>query len=164
MNKINNGTAEYEILQNRFTSFICKSMNNARINYLKHESVRIHHTFEMEDEKFAFIPDCSDFVSGLCDTDSLSYALKQIDKRERFVIISRVLEEKSFEDIADKLGLGLRGSRRFLDRYALNHLRNRSGRDFRDMLFHDWLNNGLQVRFFYNRFYRWFGFNLFLNQ
>lgn len=55
MNKRNNGTAEYEILQNRFTSFICTSMRNARINYLKKESVRANHTYEMEDEKFALM-------------------------------------------------------------------------------------------------------------
>lgn len=109
MNKRNNGTAEYEILQNRFTSFICTSMRNARINYLKKESVRANHTYEMEDEKFALIPDDSDFVSVLCNSESLSNALKQIDERERMVILSRVLEEKSFEEIADKLGLKYKG-------------------------------------------------------
>jgi RNA polymerase sigma factor (sigma-70 family) len=63
----------------------------------------------MDEEKIALIPDGSDFVSGLCDSDSLAYALKQIDERERFVILARVLEEKSFEEIADKLGLKYKG-------------------------------------------------------
>lgn len=109
MSKRNNGTADYEILQNRFTSFVCTSMSRARINYLKKESARTSHTYDMDKEKFALIPDGSDFVSGLCDSDSLAYALKQIDERERFVILARVLEEKSFEEIADKLGLKYKG-------------------------------------------------------
>ena len=109
MSKRNNGTADYEILQNRFTAFICTSMNNARINYLKKESARTSHTYDMDEEKFALIPDGSDFVTGLCEAESLANALRQIDERERFVILARVLEEKSFEEIADKLGLKYKG-------------------------------------------------------
>ena len=56
MSKRNNGTADYEILQNRFTAFICTSMSRARINYLKKESARTSHTYDMDEEKFALIP------------------------------------------------------------------------------------------------------------
>ena len=82
MSKRNNGTADYEILQNRFTAFICTSMNNARINYLKKESARTSHTYDMDEEKFALIPDGSDFVSGLCEAESLANALRQIDEMQ----------------------------------------------------------------------------------
>ncbi|MBQ8409757.1 MAG: sigma-70 family RNA polymerase sigma factor, partial [Clostridia bacterium] len=33
------------------------------------------------------------------------YALKQLDERERYVLFARVLEDKSFAEIADKLGV-----------------------------------------------------------
>ena len=109
MLKRNNGTADYEILQNRFTAVICTSMNNARINYLKKEGARTSHSYDMDEEKFALIPDGSDFVTALCEAESLANALRQIDERERLVILARVLEEKSFEEIADKLGLKYKG-------------------------------------------------------
>ena len=109
MIKRNNGSTEQEILQNRFTALVTVSMSRARIDYLRKESSRTRHTYEMDDEKLALIPDGSDFVSMLCDSDSLSYALKQIDERERYVLLARVLEEKSFEEIADNLGLKYMG-------------------------------------------------------
>lgn len=109
MIKKNNGFTEHEKLQNRFTAFITTSMSRARIDYLRKEKSRAQHTYEMDDEKFASIADSNDFVTELCDTDSLAYALQQLDERERYVLIARVLEEKSFEEIADKLGLKYKG-------------------------------------------------------
>ena len=109
MIKKNNDITEQEKLQNRFTSFITTSLNRARIDYLRKEKSATRYTYEMEDEKIALIPDSSDFMSELCDSDSLAYSLKQLDERERYVLISRVIEEKSFEEIADKLGLNYKG-------------------------------------------------------
>lgn len=109
MIKRNNGSTEQEILQNRFTALVTVSVNRARIDYLRKETSRTRNTYEMEDEKFALIPDETDFVSSLCDSDSLLYALKQLNERERYVLLARVLEEKSFEEIADNLGLKYMG-------------------------------------------------------
>lgn len=109
MNKRNNGSTEQEKLQNRFTSLVTVSMSRARIDYLRKEKSRARHTYDMEDEKLALISDGTDFVSDLCDNESLTYALKQLDERERYVLIARVLEERSFEEIADNLGLKYKG-------------------------------------------------------
>lgn len=109
MIKRNNGTTEQEKLQNRFTAFITTSIERARINYLKKESARAHRIYEMEEDKFALIPDNDDFVSRLCDSEALAFALNQLEERERYVLIARVLQERSFEDIADELGLQYKG-------------------------------------------------------
>ncbi|MBO5512636.1 MAG: sigma-70 family RNA polymerase sigma factor [Oscillospiraceae bacterium] len=109
MIKRNEGFTEQEKLQNRFTAFIMTSMSRARIDYLRKEKSRTQYTYEMEDEKMALIPDGTDFMAKLCDSDALVYGLKQLDDRERFVILARVLEEKSFDEIADKLGLKYKG-------------------------------------------------------
>lgn len=105
----NNGFTEQEKLQNRFTSFITTSMRRARIDYLRKEKSRTQRTYEMEDAIFTTIPDNDDFVSELCDSDALAYALRQLDERESYILIARVLEEKSFEEIGDKLGLKYKG-------------------------------------------------------
>lgn len=109
MIKRNNGYTEQERIQNRFTAFITTSISRARINYLKARSRREQHTYDMDEEKFALIPDSADFVSTLCESDALANALGQLDERERYVLIARVLEEKDFEEIADKLGLKYKG-------------------------------------------------------
>ena len=109
MNKRNNGSTEQEKLQNRFTALVTVSMSRARIDYLRKEKNRTCHTYDMEDEKFALISDGTDFVADLCDSDLLAHALKQLDERERYVLIARVLEERSFEEIADNLELKYKG-------------------------------------------------------
>lgn len=105
----NNGISNQEKIQNEFTAYISTAMSRERIAFLKSEARRRSHTYEMDDEKFALIPDSSDFVLDLCDTDALACALKQLDERERYVLFARVLEEKSFEEIADKLGIKYKG-------------------------------------------------------
>ena len=109
MDKRNNGYTNQEVLQNEFTAFITTSVRRERIAFLKKEARRVHRTYEMSDEELAFIPDSSDFVLDLCETDALSFALKQLDERERHILFARVLEEKSFEAIADELGLKYKG-------------------------------------------------------
>lgn len=109
MDKRNNGYTEKEILQNEFTAFIMTSARRERIAFLKKEARRAYRTYEMSDEELSFIPDSSDFVLELCETDALAYALKQLNDRERDILFARVLEEKSFEEIADKLGLKYKG-------------------------------------------------------
>lgn len=109
MIKRNNGFTEQEKLQNEFTAFVITATDRERIAFLKREARRRSYTCEMEDEKFALIPDESDFTLDLCDSDALTCALKQLEERERYVLLARVLEEKSFEEIADKLGLKYKG-------------------------------------------------------
>lgn len=109
MNIRNNVYTDQEKLQNRFTAFISTSISRARIDYLRKVKSRTYHTCDMDAEKFALIPDDSDFISTICDSYFLTYALEQIDERERYVLFARVLEEKSFEEIADKLGLKYKG-------------------------------------------------------
>lgn len=109
MIKRNKGIADQEILQNRFTAFITTSMSRARIDYLRKENNRTKYTYDIEDEKLALIPIESDFVLNLSNSEVLAHALKHLDDRERYVLLARVLEEKSFEVIADKLGLKYKG-------------------------------------------------------
>ena len=109
MVKRNTGITEQERLQNEFTAFITTSLTRQRISYLKREDRRKRHTFDMDDEMFDQLPDDSDFVFDICETDALACALKKVNERERYVVLSRVLEEKSFEEIADKLGMKYKG-------------------------------------------------------
>lgn len=109
MDKRNNGYTEQEVLQNEFTALITVSLKRTRLKYIHRNIRRTSRICEMEDEKFALIPDGSDFVSILCENDALACALKQLDERERYILFARVLEEKNFNEIADKLGVKYKG-------------------------------------------------------
>lgn len=109
MYKRNNGVTEHEILQNEFTAFITTALDRERLKYLKRTSRWTSRVSIMADEDLDLIPDESDFSLELCESDALACALKEIDEREKYVLFARVLEEKSFEEIADKLGLKYKG-------------------------------------------------------
>lgn len=64
----------------------------------------------MEEEHFLLLPDKTDFVSELTVSDTLKKALDSLDDRERYVLVSRVIQEKNFEDIAEGIGLKYNGA------------------------------------------------------
>lgn len=105
----NNGSTEQEILQNHFTAFVTKAIDNARIDYLRKEYSRARNTYDISEEKFLLIPDNSDFTEKLGQSEELSNALITLDERERYVLFARVLDELSFEEIGDRLNLKYKG-------------------------------------------------------
>lgn len=102
MDKRNNGYTEQEVLQNEFTAFITIAARRERIAFLKREARRSKHTYAMSDEELSFIPDSSDFVLELCETDALACALKQLNERERDILFARVLEKKALKKLRIK--------------------------------------------------------------
>ena len=109
MHKRNNGVTENEILQNEFTAFIATSLERERLKYLKKATRRKGSIYIMSDSDLDHIPDDTDFPLDLCEYDALERALRVLDERERYVLFARVLEDKSFEDIANVLGLKYKG-------------------------------------------------------
>lgn len=108
MNKRNNGLTEVEILQNHFTAFITKSIRRARIDYLRKETFYSQRIYGLE-EKTPIISDECNFVLDICESNTLANAVNQLNERERFVLIARVIHEKSFEEIGTALGLKYKG-------------------------------------------------------
>ena len=108
MNKRNNGLTEVEILQNHFTAFITKSIRRARIDYLKQETFYSQHTCNIE-EKMPLISEDSNFVLDICKSNTLANAINQLDEREKYVLVARVIHEKDFEEIGDSMGLKYKG-------------------------------------------------------
>jgi RNA polymerase sigma factor (sigma-70 family) len=109
MYKRNNGSTEQEKYQNKFTAFITASIRNERKAYIRATYRRKVNICDMEEEHFLLLPDKTNFVSELTVSDTLKIALDSLDDRERYVLVSRVIQEKSFEDIAESLGLKYNG-------------------------------------------------------
>ena len=126
MYKRNNGSTEQEKYQNRFTAFITASIRNERKAYIRATYRRKVNICDMEEELFLLLPDKTDFVSELTVYDTLKKALDSLDDRERYVLVSRVIQEKSFEDIAESLGLKYNGVATIYHR-TLNKLRKKIG-------------------------------------
>lgn len=108
MNYSNNGSEEY-ILQNKFTAFLRTAVRNRKISFLRSKHRREHLLIITEVSPLIAAAE-EDGILLLAERDALARALNRITEREKFVLISRVIEEKSFEEIGAVLGLTYGGA------------------------------------------------------
>ena len=104
----NNGSDEHDILQNQFTAFLTVAVSNARIDYLRARIRRLQRELVTEEYEILFSED-HDYIEALSENDALRYAMQEIKDTERYVVLSRILDEKGFDEIADELGMGYKG-------------------------------------------------------
>ena len=91
-------------MQNRFSSYVSTSIHRERILYIKRKVRRLE--FEVVlDEIHLNIADSTSFSDAFCDNDSLTYALQKLSAKERHIFLTHVLDEKSFVQIADEMGM-----------------------------------------------------------
>lgn len=111
----NNGKSESEILQNRFTAYLTTAVNRRRNDYIKQavriqqmenmtEDIQYNQEHESEKDMFRGLP-----LPMQLENSALLHALKEVNERERRVFFARVLDERSFESLAEEMGLGYKG-------------------------------------------------------
>lgn len=100
----NNGNEEHRI-QNQFTAYLVTSVKRCRQQYMQQLDKYQKAKTEF-DERYLFEKPLD---SWQMESDALDQALVKLSERERYVLLSRVLEEKSFEEIGKKLGLKYKG-------------------------------------------------------
>ena len=101
----NKGVNEEHRIQNQFTAYLLTSVKRCRQQYMEKNEQYQQSKAEF-DEKYisAEIADNWQFES-----DALDQALAKLDDRERYVLLSRVLEDKGFETMGKELGLKYKG-------------------------------------------------------
>lgn len=115
MRQKNNGKSETEVLQNLFTAYLTTAVKRRRNDYIQ-QATRLQ---QMEDvtDNFQYSPEYGtdeDVFVGLpltmqLEDSALIHALKELNERERHVFLARVLDERSFESLAEEMGLGYKG-------------------------------------------------------
>lgn len=111
----NNGKSETEILQNQFTEYLATAVQRRRNDYIQQLDRR--RQIESLTDDFPFMPECSieqDMLLGLpvlmqLEDSALFHALKELSERERYIFLARALDGKSFESLAEEIGLGYKG-------------------------------------------------------
>ena len=106
-----NMSNEPNILQYQFTAYLIVAIRNRKIQYLKSLSKKWKNeqTTEFREYQELFISE-TDMLVGLSVLDQLeNMTLQQIlfrsKKQEQYIFFARILNEKSFGDIANELGL-----------------------------------------------------------
>jgi len=126
----NNGQNESDKLQNRFTAYISVAIQRRRSAYIM-QSVRQQQLETLTENpvsggEYDILDDILGELPLLMqlENDKLLYALKELDERERQIFLARVLDDKSFEELAGVIGLSYKGVAAIYYR-ALRKIRNR---------------------------------------
>lgn len=100
----NSNIAEDEILQNQFTAYVSLAIRRQRIHYIKKQK-RVSDTELLFSPLHTSMPSEDDPFEKLLEYDALMNALRQIREKERKIILARVVEEKTFAEIAQETGM-----------------------------------------------------------
>ncbi|MCM1192549.1 MAG: sigma-70 family RNA polymerase sigma factor [Acetatifactor muris] len=111
----NNGKSETEILQNRFTAYLATAVQHRRNEYIQQitrrqqtevvtDVIGDRQKGDVEKDMLLGLP-----LSMQLEDSALIHALKEVNERERNIFFARVLDERSFESLAEELGLGYKG-------------------------------------------------------
>lgn len=109
MYKRNEGLTDNDRLQNQFTAYLRHAVHNGRADYLSKKSIAWKTEIMLEDMDYLLTED-SDFVLRVAEYDALRQALEKIKEQERYILLARVVEEKSFAEIAAEVDLSYKGA------------------------------------------------------
>ena len=108
----NDGSNEHDILQNQFTSFLSFAISNARIDYIRAKIKRLQREQITEQFEILFAEETFQ-IEDFMENESVSQAIRRIHEKERYVFLSRVVEEKKFRYYIHKRtvnsGVGIKG-------------------------------------------------------
>lgn len=111
----NNGQGSANILQNQFTAYLITAIKRKKHEYLNRK-IR-QSTFEVPADELSYFPELQiepDMMQNLPLAEqladaSLILALKQLRERDLYIFLAHTLGEKTFDALADELGIGYKG-------------------------------------------------------
>jgi len=124
MRKQNDGQSADDILQNQFTAYLVTAVKRHKAHYARKKAQRQQTEAPLELHDFELQVD-TDLLTGLAlleqiENPMLYLALQQARDRERYIFLTRILEERSFSDLAEELGISYKATThsyyRFIER------------------------------------------------
>lgn len=114
-NKFGNQTND-DILRNSFTGYLASAVQHRRADYFveqeRYRTINGHmeeiyypESFDLEAEALKDLP-----IAMKMENEALLMAFLSLDERERYVLLKRIVDEVSIEDLAEDLGLGYKGA------------------------------------------------------
>lgn len=107
----NDGQGENNTLQNQFTAYLQTALRRKKRDYMD-KQLRVSSREVPVDFQATQFSDDSVKIAGRAPTaegDALMQALSRLTTRERYILFERILNERSYEDLATPLGLRCSG-------------------------------------------------------
>lgn len=105
----NDGSDEINAVQNQFTAYLTTALRNARAQYIRNKVRLLQIELTIDEIEYLGVP-AENQMEKLSDIEDLFSALQIIKKKEQYVLIARVIDEKGFEEIAAELGMSYKGA------------------------------------------------------
>ena len=108
----NDGKSESNILQNQFTAYLLTAVRRCRIQYLRGKARHYQYELSLELDDYRMPMETEpDLLYGLpviaqLQDRRLQNALEQLKERDLYILFARVLEGRSFVELAEELGIG----------------------------------------------------------
>lgn len=125
MHKQNDGKSADDILQNQFTAYLVTAVKRRKALYIRKKvQQQAESPLELYDFDMSLQGD-TDLLTGFSlleqiENPMLHLALMQARERERYIFLTRILEERSFSDLAEELGISYKATThsyyRFIER------------------------------------------------
>ena len=108
----NSGKGESNALQNQFTRYLKTAVQRKKIDILRRrKKVYSYECFDGTWNEIPYMVMEDTYFESLTDYKfiNLEQVLIQIDKRDRYIFYAHVLDERSFSELANELGMGYKG-------------------------------------------------------
>ena len=125
MRKQNDGKSADDILQNQFTAYLVTAVKRRKALYIRKKiQQQAESPLELCDFDMSLQAD-TDLLTGFSlleqiENPMLHLALIQARERERYIFLTRILEERSFSELAEELGISYKATThsyyRFIER------------------------------------------------
>ena len=111
----NDGKGETNILQNQFTRYLMTAIDRKKAELQRkkkrlryHEQLSADYDYLVESVADGAMLDDLQFTEEF-ENAELERALQKLGKRERYILLMRVLEEREFLELAEEIGLKYKG-------------------------------------------------------
>ena len=106
----NSGANEEHIIQNRFTAYLLVALRRRKADFLLRRDSHQQHEQPVEAINTAYAS-LYDMDDAICQTEyaALMRLLDTLPERERTILLSRAMGNRSFAELADKYHMGYKG-------------------------------------------------------
>ncbi|WP_313530530.1 sigma-70 family RNA polymerase sigma factor [Anaerotignum sp.] len=134
MKKQNDGKNENDILQNQFTAYLVTAIKRQKALYVRKKILnqQIELPFDLYDFEVVSQTDMN-LLSEMSTLDQienpiLHLMLQQAREKERYIFLKRILEERTFSELAEELGISYKAATHIYYRF-IEKIRNMMGGD-----------------------------------
>lgn len=111
----NDGSREEYQIQNQFTAYLQVALRRRKCAYLSERRRKQQHEQPMEPDRQFFSANAweDEYLRKMelrMEYRAILQAVDQLQERERYVLLARILEERSFMELAQELQIGYKGA------------------------------------------------------